>query len=103
MIYELRIYTCRPETMVRVLQMWEDEGRTMIQPYLHMVGQWTSETGLLNRIFTLWSFRDLNQREEARAQLLRHPGFAEYLSRCRELYIQQESILMTATAISPLQ
>jgi hypothetical protein len=103
MIYELRIYTCRPGTVSQVLSLWENEGRAMIEPYLPMVGQWISETGIAHRIYTLYSYRDMNHRQEARAQLLRHPGFAEYLARCREAYVEQEAILLSPTNLSPLQ
>lgn len=103
MIYELRIYTCRPGTMERVLHLWETEGRAMIEPYLTMAGQWSATTGVVNRLFTLFQFRDLQHREDARAALLRHPGFAAYLARCRECYLEQESILLAPTALSPLQ
>ena len=103
MIYELRIYTCRPGTVSHVLSMWENEGRAMLELYFQMVGQWTSETGVANQIYTLWTFRDMNHRQQARAELLRHPGFAEYLARCRECYAKQEAILLSSTPISPLQ
>lgn len=103
MIYELRIYTCRAGTLEHVLQMWESEGRAMLEPYFKMVGQWTALSGIANRIYTLWEFRDLNHREEARAALLKHPGFAEYLARCRECYAEQEAIFLSPTVLSPLR
>lgn len=103
MIYELRIYTCRPGTSSQVIRMWREEGQAMLEPYFQMVGQWIGETGIGDRIYTLWSYRDMNHRQEARAALLQHPGFAEYLERCRALYVQQEAILMSPTPISPIK
>ena len=103
MIYELRIYTCYPGSAAKVLKMWQDEGQTMIEPYMKMVGQWMSESGIANQIYTLWEFEDLNHRQRARQALLEDPGFAEYLARCREHYMQQEAIFLTPTAISPLK
>ncbi len=89
--------------MARVLRMWEEEGRAMIESYLRMVGQWTSETGIVNRIYTLWEVHDLNQRRAPRERLLRHPGFAEYLARCRECYMEQEAVFLDPTPLSPLR
>jgi hypothetical protein len=89
--------------MQHVLEMWESEGRSMIDQYFSMVGQWTSETGTLNRIFTLWQFRDMQHRNEAREKLLQHPGFSEYLARCRAMYVEQEAHFLSPTTLSPLQ
>lgn len=103
MIYELRIYTCKPGSVAKVLDMWKNEGQAMIEPYMKMVGQWTSESGTANQIYTLWEFEDLNHRQRAREALLKHPGFAEYLARARENYVQQEVIFLSPTELSPLK
>ncbi len=103
MIHELRIYTCRPGTMELVLKMWEKEGKKMLEPYFKLVGQWTAISGISNQIYTLWEFNDLNHRETARAALMWHPGFTEYLARCRECYITQEAIFLSPTVLSPIK
>ena len=102
MIYELRIYTCRPGTMAKVLEMWQNEGQAMIEPHMKMVGQWVSESGIANQIYTLWEFEDLNHRQRARKALLEHPGFAEYLAIARQNYIEQEVIFLSPTPLSPM-
>lgn len=102
MIYELRVYTCIPGTVEKVLAMWEQEGKQMLDLYFKMTGQWTSMSGTVHQIYTLWEFKDLNHWEEAREKLLKHPGFAEYLSRCRALYTSQESVFLKSTALSPI-
>ena len=103
MIYELRTYTCQPGTVQTVLNLWENEGKAMLAPYFHMVGQWVTETGTANQIVTLWRFDDMNHRQKARADLMKHPGFAEYLARCRACYVHQESVFLSPTTLSPLQ
>ncbi len=103
MIYEWRVYTCRPGTAGEVLRLWEERGRAMLEPYFEMAGQWTGESGVGNRIYTLWVFRDLNHRQEARRALLKHPGFAEYLAECRAYYVEQEAVFLSPTPLSPLQ
>lgn len=101
MIFELRIYTCIPGTVPTVLKMWQEKGQAMIAPYMKMAGQWTSESGTANQIYTLWQFEDLNQRQDARRRLLQHPGFSEYLAECRQYYLKQEAIFLSPTALSP--
>lgn len=103
MIYELRIYTCKPGTCDIVLSKWEKEGKAMLAPYFHMVGQWVAISGELNQIYTLWQFTDLNHRREARRNLLKHPGFAGYLADCRSYYIRQECIFLEPTELSPIR
>ena len=75
----------------------------MLSPYFKMVGQWVTETGTANQIVTLWVFDDMNHRQKARADLMKHPGFPEYLARCRACYVNQESVFLSPTQLSPLQ
>ncbi|MDN5210868.1 NIPSNAP family protein [Fulvivirgaceae bacterium BMA12] len=103
MIYELRTYTCYPGTVPTVLDMWEKQGKAMLDPYFKMVGQWTSETGTANQIVTLWAFDDMNHRQEMREKLMKHPGFLEYLTACRKYYVTQTSQFLSATALSPIK
>ncbi len=102
MIYELRIYTCKPGTVGQILDMWEKEGQQMLAPYFKLKGQWVAESGICNRIYSLWEFEDMNHRNEMRRQLLKHPGFMEYLERCRACYEEQEAIFLSPTRLSPM-
>ena len=72
MIYELRIYTCYPGSVQRVLELWQTRGQAMIEPYMKMVGQWIGESGTANQIYTLWEFESFDHRQQARASLLQH-------------------------------
>ena len=102
MIYELRIYTCVPGSVDKVLRMWESEGQLMLKPYFTLKGQWVAESGVCNQIYSLWEFETMDHRNEMRKQLLKHPGFMDYLERCRAYYVKQESIFLSPTAISPM-
>lgn len=102
MIYELRIYTCYPGSVQRVLELWQTRGQAMIEPYMKMVGQWITESGTANQIYTLWEFESFDHRQQARASLLQHPGFAEYLAECRSHYQQQDVVFLSPTALSPI-
>lgn len=102
MLYELRIYTCRPGSVATVLKMWQESGQALIEPHMKMVGQWTSETGIANQIYTLWEFRDYDHRQAARAALLADPVFAAYIAEVRTHYVEQEVIFLSPTALSPI-
>lgn len=102
MLYELRIYTCRPGTVATVLKMWQETGQALIAPYMKMVGQWTSESGTLSQIYTLWEFRDFDHRQTARAALLADPLFADYIAEVRTYYVEQEAVFLSPTPLSPI-
>lgn len=102
MIYELRIYTCRPGTVAAVLQQWQETGQALIAPHMKMVGQWTSESGTANQIYTLWEFNDFDHRQRARQALLADPVFVAYLAEVRQHYITQEVVFLSPTALSPM-
>ena len=103
MIYELRVYTCQPGTVATVLEKWQQRGQAMIAPYMKMVGQWVSESGTANQIYTLWEFDDFDHRQRAREQLLQQADFVEYLAECRPYYLKQEVTFLSPTALSPLK
>ena len=103
MVYELRIYHCKTGSVQTVLDMWTERGQEMITPHMEMVGQWTNETGTLNAIYTIWKFKDWEDRRQARENLLKEPGFAEYLREARSHYVSQESVFLSPTALSPLR
>lgn len=103
MIYELRTYTCYPGTVPKILEMWQKRGKVMLDPYFKMAGQWISETGTANQIITLWEFEDMNHRQEMRSQLLKHPGFMEYLAECRQYYVTQTAQFLSPTILSPIK
>ncbi len=103
MLYELRIYTCKPGTMEIVLDLWQRQGQAMIDPHMKMVAQWTALSGTMHRIFTVWEFQSLEHRNRARAALIASPGFAEYLAKCRDHYVEQEVTFLSATPLSPIQ
>jgi hypothetical protein len=102
MIYELRIYTCRPGSVDTVLKMWQQQGQAMIAPHMKMVGQWTAESGVVNQIYTLWEFETFEHRQQARAALLADEAFVTYLNECRKHYEKQEVVLLSPTSLSPL-
>jgi hypothetical protein len=103
MIYELRIYTCRPGSVSTVLDMWKNEGQAMIALHMKMAGQWVAETGVVNRIYTLWEFEDMNHRQRARQALLADAAFAAYLAEVRQYYVEQEVVFLSPTALSPIR
>lgn len=103
MLYELRIYTCKPGSVNTVLDMWKNQGQDMISKYMKMTGQWVAESGTVNQIYTIWEFDSYDDRSRARENLLKDEKFISYLKKCRENYISQEVVLLNPTEISPLK
>ena len=59
-------------------------------------GSWTSEIGALNRFWNLWSYQDLNQRQEMWAGIAKNSRWTEHrLSSC---VLRRDSRIMTPTA-----
>jgi hypothetical protein len=103
MLYELRIYTCRPGSRDAVLKLWEERGQAMIDRHIEMVGQWTPDSGNPNEIYTLWRFRSWEERKQARQVLVNDPDFAKYLSEVRAHYLEQRVTFLTPSKLSPMQ
>lgn len=103
MVYELRIYKCKPGSVGIVLDMWKNEGQEMISKYMKMTGQWVAETGTVNEIYTIWEFESFDQRDIARKELLKDERFIPYLKKCRAYYLSQEVTFLKPTELSPLR
>jgi len=101
-VFEMRIYTCYPGKLQAALEMWEKEGQFIISRHMKMIGQWTGETGTVNKIYSLWEYASYDERMEARKNLLSDPDFIPYIAQCRKNYCEQEVIFLNATNISPI-
>ncbi len=96
MIFELRIYTLWPGKVPEFLKL-ADERAVKIRgdDYGKMEGYWFTEIGPLNQIFHLWSYDNLNTRQELRAKLGQNEAWRqEYASQVQPLIRQQHIRLM---------
>lgn len=98
MLYELRIYTVKPGVMPEYLRIVGEVGMPIRKnDYGTLVGAWSSEIGLLNQYYHLWSYPDAAERTRLRAALAKAPGWADtYLAQTRGMVVAQENQLWTA-------
>lgn len=102
MIYELRTYTLKPGTQADYLKASGEVGRKIRgDDYGKLEGYWTSEFGMLNQLYHLWSFPDYAERERLRAALAKNARWNEYLPQIRPHMLAQENKILAA--IVPLK
>lgn len=79
MIHELRIYTVKPGTIHKVLEASGTVAREIRggDKYGKLEGHWASEVGTLNQYIHLWSYQDLQTRQNLRQELFAKPEWTE--------------------------
>ncbi len=99
MIYDMRIYTCRPGTVKAHLEQYETHGfpvqtRHLGAPLLYAV----TETGPLNSFVHVWAYQDAADRARRRAAMQEDPDWIAYLKMSAELgaLVSQENRLLTS-------
>ncbi len=96
MIYELRTYTLKQRTLPDVVKAASTVSLDIRKDnFGKLEGYWQTEIGPLNQVLHLWSFQDLNQRAQLRAELNKNPRWAaEYIPLIRPNLIRQEIRLL---------
>lgn len=98
MLFDMRIYTCRPGTLKAHLALYEKEGlaiqrRHLGEPYFYCV----TETGPQNSFIHIWAYRSAADRAERRAAMQADPEWIAFLARSAEAgyLVSQENRLLT--------
>ncbi len=96
MIHELRTYTLWPGKVPAFLKLAEEKARPIRgNDYGTMEGYWFTEVGALNQVVHLWSYDDLNARQDARDRLAQNKAWREeYTSQVFPLIQKQEIRLL---------
>lgn len=96
MIHELRMYTTPPGMAPELANTSADIAREIRgDEYGKLEGYWVSEVGSLNKCIHLWSYNDLNHREERRAALSKNERWrTEYLPKVYPLVLRQDIRLL---------
>jgi NIPSNAP len=104
MIYEMRTYQLKVGTLQKYVQQFEEKGLPIVRKYCTLVGYWTVESGRLNRVVHIWSFKDLEGRRIAREKWSKDKDWTEgYVPLALPMVESQESTILTATNFSPIQ
>lgn len=98
-LYELRIYTYQVGSMPEVLKGFGEviEARETISP---LVGVWTTEFGLLNRLYHMWAYKDGNDRDQKRAAARQLPNWS---ANPGEVLLNTENKFLIPAPFSPLR
>ena len=107
MIYELRIYEAVPGKLPALNERFAKITMGYFQKYgLKVVGFWTDEVGVNNRLTYMLAFDDMAQREKAWAAFRADPDRAKAFAETEKdgpLVIRVTNTIMVPTAYSPMQ
>lgn len=98
MIYEFRTYTTPIGMAPELARLSGEVGRDIRKDdYGKLEGYWLTEIGPLNQVMHLWSYADLNARQELRDALGRNTDWrGKYLTVAGPLILRQDVRLMRA-------
>ena len=107
MIYELRIYEVVPGKLPALNERFSKITMGYFKKYgLKIVGLWTDEVGINNRLIYMLAFDDMAHREKAWAALRADPDRAKAFAETEKdgpLVICVTNTIMVPTAYSPMQ
>ena len=81
---EMRTYLLKPGTVPQAEQAFADKiaERVKLSP---LAGFWRTEVGTLNQIIHIWTYKDINERNEIRAKAVAMkvwpPAIADFVAR----------------------
>lgn len=106
MLLDVRTYTCRPGTIRKQVELYEQYGfkpqtRHLGQPFAWLI----TETGPLNTYTHIWVYESAADRETKRAAMNADPDWQDYLRRSAEAgyLVAQENRLMTPAPFAPIK
>lgn len=103
MIHEWRSYRLKPGAATAYLSLLADMGLPLVTRHLPLMGYWLAETGGLNMIHHLWSYKDWAERESARAGLAAEDRWVkEFIPAAFALVDAQENRFLRLDRSSPV-
>ena len=106
MLFDVRIYTCRPGTIKKHLALYEKMGkgpqtRHLGDPFAYLV----TETGNVNQYIHIWKYEDAADRAKKRAAMMADPEWQAYLEESAKLGAleQQQNQLMAPVPFFPVK
>jgi NIPSNAP len=97
MIFEMRTYLLKPGTPLQAEQAFGEriEARSKLS---RIAGFWRTEVGTLNQIIHIWPYKDLNERDQIRAEAVKTgvwpPKIADFV-------LEMESKILHPAPFSP--
>ncbi|MDO6441439.1 NIPSNAP family protein [Marinobacter sp. 2_MG-2023] len=101
MILDERTYTIRPDGMQDFLELYETQGLPLLREHLGgFAGFFKAETGIINQVVHLWTFKDAGDREQRRIQLWSDQRWKDYTTKVLPLIERMENRLLVPTSFS---
>ena len=106
MLLDLRTYECRPGTIKRHLELYEQMGfapqrRCLGDPFAYLL----TETGNPNQYVHIWAYDNAGDREAKRVAMWADPEWLAYTQESAKLgaLVRQENQLMVPASFFPLR
>ena len=102
MLHELRIYDLKPGAVPVYADLFRFRGLPYVTRHLPMVGYWATDSGALNRLYHLWVYRDLAERDNCRAALAADSDWMQgFVLEGFPLIRQQQNLILQLESGSP--
>jgi hypothetical protein len=97
MLLDLRTYTCKPGTIKKHLEIYEEFGKAAQSRHLgHPIAYLVTETGNVNQYVHIWAYESAGDREAKRTAMQADPDWIKYTQESAKLgaLVNQENKLM---------
>ena len=102
MLHELRIYDLRPGAVPAYADLFRFRGLPHVTRHLPLVGYWATDSGALNRLYHLWVYADLAERDACRAGLAADADWMQgFVPEGFPLISQQQNLILQLLDGSP--
>lgn len=97
MIVDHRTYNVHPGKLPEYLELYKKEGFPLQQKYLGTCVGWyvSMDIGTLNQIVHLWAYKDLADRAERRATLMKDSDWLAFLKKGMPFLQSMENKILT--------
>ena len=102
MLHELRIYDLAPGAVPAYAALFRVRGLPHVTRHLPMVGYWATDSGALNRLYHLWVYDSLAERDACRAGLAADADWMQgFVPEGFALIRRQQNLILRLEAGSP--
>ena len=99
MIVDHRTYTVHPGKLPAYLELYKNEGLPLQRRYLGTCVGWyvSMDIGALNQVVHLWAYKDLADRAERRAALMKDQDWLTFLEKAMPFLQSMENKILSPT------